>query len=75
MARRSSVLVLSVVVVLAGVLLTAVPARAAAATRVLIVGDSITQGSAGDFTWRYRLWKHLAAAEGGCGRGRLVCRN
>jgi lysophospholipase L1-like esterase len=65
MARRSSALVLSVVVVLAGVLLTAVPARAAAATRVLIVGDSITQGSAGDFTWRYRLWKHLAATAPG----------
>ena len=29
--------------------------------RVLIVGDSVTQGSAGDFTWRYRLWAHLTA--------------
>ncbi len=28
-------------------------------TRILIVGDSISQGSAGDYTWRYRLWKHL----------------
>ncbi|MBZ5736891.1 GDSL-type esterase/lipase family protein [Nocardioides mangrovi] len=27
--------------------------------RVLIVGDSVTQGSAGDWTWRYRLWQHL----------------
>ena len=27
--------------------------------RILIVGDSITQGSAGDWTWRYRLWQHL----------------
>lgn len=27
--------------------------------RVLIVGDSVTQGSAGDWTWRYRLWEHL----------------
>ncbi len=25
------------------------------------VGDSITQGSAGDYTWRYRLWKSLQA--------------
>jgi hypothetical protein len=29
--------------------------------RILLVGDSVTQGSAGDFTWRYRLWQHFAA--------------
>lgn len=28
-------------------------------TRVLLVGDSVTQGSSGDWTWRYRLWEHL----------------
>ena len=28
--------------------------------RILLVGDSITQGSSGDWTWRYRLWRHLA---------------
>lgn len=27
--------------------------------RGLVVGDSISQGSAGDWTWRYRLAKHL----------------
>lgn len=27
--------------------------------RVLIVGDSVAQGSAGDWTWRYRLWQHF----------------
>ena len=27
----------------------------------MLVGDSITQGRAGDFTWRYRLHTHLAA--------------
>lgn len=27
--------------------------------RVMIVGDSITQGLEGDFTWRYRLWQWL----------------
>jgi lysophospholipase L1-like esterase len=32
--------------------------------RLLIVGDSITQGLEGDLTWRYRLWEHLA----GCGQ-------
>lgn len=25
--------------------------------RVMIVGDSITQGREGDWTWRYRLWQ------------------
>lgn len=29
------------------------------AVRILIVGDSVTQGSSGDWTWRYRLWRHL----------------
>lgn len=24
---------------------------------VMVVGDSITQGSEGDWTWRYRLWE------------------
>jgi hypothetical protein len=27
----------------------------------MIVGDSITQGSAGDYTWQYRLYRHLLA--------------
>ncbi|BCJ46194.1 hypothetical protein GCM10010168_51430 [Actinoplanes ianthinogenes] len=42
-----------------------VPAMAAEATRILIVGDSITQGSSGDYTWRYQLWKHLQASAPG----------
>ncbi|AXG79485.1 GDSL-type esterase/lipase family protein [Streptomyces paludis] len=29
--------------------------------RFMCVGDSMTIGSAGDFTWRYRLWQHLDA--------------
>ncbi|MDT4917197.1 MAG: hypothetical protein QOH89_1897, partial [Pseudonocardiales bacterium] len=39
------------------------PPRPAAASpsRMMIVGDSITQGSTGDWTWRYRLWKHLTS--------------
>ncbi|MEB8338439.1 GDSL-type esterase/lipase family protein [Streptomyces endophyticus] len=28
---------------------------------VMIVGDSISHGSSGDWTWRYRLWTHLRA--------------
>lgn len=29
---------------------------------ILIVGDSITQASVGDYSWRYFAWKHLEAA-------------
>lgn len=41
------------------------PANAAATYRVLITGDSITQGSSGDYTWRYRLWNKLASTAPG----------
>ena len=27
------------------------------AIRIMVVGDSITQGVEGDWTWRYRLWE------------------
>ncbi|MFF1544096.1 GDSL-type esterase/lipase family protein [Streptomyces sp. NPDC058291] len=33
--------------------------------RFMPVGDSMTIGSTGDHTWRYRLWQHLCAAYGG----------
>lgn len=29
--------------------------------RYLFVGDSMTVGAAGDYTWRYRMWQHLSA--------------
>ena len=29
--------------------------------RIMLLGDSVTHGSAGDWTWRYRLWRHLEA--------------
>lgn len=29
------------------------------------VGDSMTIGSTGDHTWRYRMWRHLCATYGG----------
>jgi fibronectin type 3 domain-containing protein len=29
--------------------------------RLMVVGDSISQGSSGDYTWRYRLYEHLVA--------------
>ncbi|MEU8521335.1 GDSL-type esterase/lipase family protein [Streptomyces sp. NBC_01216] len=30
--------------------------------RFMFVGDSMTIGRAGDYTWRYRMWQHLDAA-------------
>ncbi|MGW3949584.1 GDSL-type esterase/lipase family protein [Streptomyces sp. NPDC004752] len=33
--------------------------------RFMPVGDSMTIGSTGDHTWRYRLWQHLCATYGG----------
>ena len=57
---------------LAASLLLVVPSRGAGdepadaandvPTRIMLLGDSVTQGSAGDWTWRYRLWRHLRAA-------------
>lgn len=50
---------------LAGVMilpLASAPAAGDGVTTVLLVGDSVTQGSAGDWTWRYRLWKHFEAS-------------
>jgi lysophospholipase L1-like esterase len=35
---------------------------AAGPTRILIVGDSVTNGSVGDWTWRYRLWNNLVGS-------------
>jgi lysophospholipase L1-like esterase len=69
--HRSRDLVLSLVATSAVVLaLLPGPARGsvsvdpagAAPVRIALLGDSITQGSAGDWTWRYRLWKHLVAS-------------
>ncbi|MFJ2022700.1 GDSL-type esterase/lipase family protein [Streptomyces sp. NPDC087897] len=34
------------------------------AMRFLPVGDSMTIGATGDYTWRYRLWQHLEAHPG-----------
>lgn len=51
--------------------LVCVPATSSAAavatepTRVLLLGDSVTMGSTGDWTWRYRLWQHLGATAPG----------
>lgn len=37
----------------------ALTSNAADPTRVLVVGDSLTSGIHGDYTWRYRLWKEF----------------
>jgi lysophospholipase L1-like esterase len=34
-------------------------ARSLANEKIIIVGDSISQGSSGDFTWRHRLWQGI----------------
>jgi len=34
------------------------------AVKVMVVGDSISQGSAGDFTWRYQFYRHETATAG-----------
>ncbi|MCB5178350.1 GDSL-type esterase/lipase family protein [Streptomyces antimicrobicus] len=33
--------------------------------RFMFVGDSMTIGRAGDYTWRYRMWQHLRSTFGG----------
>jgi hypothetical protein len=43
----------------------AAPAAAAPAYRLMLAGDSITQGSSGDYTWRYRLWRKLGTTAPG----------
>lgn len=47
---------------LAGLLVPATPAEAATTPplRIMLEGDSITQGFDGDFTWRYRFAKELS---------------
>ncbi|TYL45864.1 hypothetical protein FXB39_16215 [Nocardioides sp. BGMRC 2183] len=57
---RSVVLVVIAAMVASALTCARVAEAAPGPTRVLIVGDSITHGSTGDYTWRYRLWRHLA---------------
>lgn len=56
-------MIASLVLVVAGTLSVAGCAEAETGpTRVMLVGDSITQGQYGDYTWRYFLWKSLQAS-------------
>ena len=56
-----ALVVLVVMGVLMGVLSGVPPAHAASPgpLRILMTGDSITQGFHGDYTWRYRLWREF----------------
>ncbi|MCX6406615.1 MAG: GDSL-type esterase/lipase family protein [Propionibacteriales bacterium] len=59
------VIALATTLLVAPALTSATPATAAGNYRILITGDSITQGSSGDYTWRYRLWNKLASTAPG----------
>lgn len=39
--------------------LVGAPSEMMPGMRYLFVGDSMTVGAAGDYTWRYRMWQHL----------------
>lgn len=60
--RRCVQAVLCTALVVAALAAVPMPAPAVEPVRILLVGDSVTQGSSGDWTWRYRLWRHFAAA-------------
>ena len=60
--RLALLLVLSLTTIFASVVGSPSTANAAASPRIMVVGDSISQGLEGDFTWRYRLWQHLTAS-------------
>lgn len=63
MPRLTSVLALLLTLMAAVVGMPALTADAATSTpKILIYGDSTTQGSSGDATWRCRLWRHLGSA-------------
>ncbi|MFD8497836.1 SGNH/GDSL hydrolase family protein [Amycolatopsis sp. NPDC059657] len=59
---RRLVLMFSVVAVM---LSAVVPVASATGARVMVVGDSISQGHEGDYTWRYRLAEHLGRTSAG----------
>ncbi|WP_182526413.1 hypothetical protein [Nocardioides dongkuii] len=71
-ARRAAHALAATVLAATGLAYVAPPLASAATSqpppepvRVLLVGDSVTQGSAGDWTWRYRLWQHLESVGAG----------
>lgn len=63
MLRRSLGTLAATALTVAGLTLPT-PAQADDPTRILIIGDSVTNGSVGDYTWRYRLWNNLTGPGG-----------
>lgn len=63
--QRAAAVALCLAYALVSTVLLAPGADAADPNRILITGDSITQGSAGDYTWRYRLWRQLSRTAAG----------
>jgi len=64
-ARVLAAMLVCVLLQVVTVTTTTTTAHAVAAHRILITGDSITQGSSGDYTWRFRLWNKLATTAPG----------
>ena len=60
MKRRAAALLALLLAVLPAVVTGTASPASAAGPRILVVGDSISQGLEGDYTWRYRLSQHFA---------------
>ncbi|HVQ19211.1 MAG TPA: fibronectin type III domain-containing protein, partial [Actinomycetes bacterium] len=52
----------AIAVALSPISLPVLASAADSPVRIMLVGDSITEGSSGDWTWRYRLARYLDAA-------------
>src|SRR5690349_11055882 len=59
--RVAAAAVLSIMASLLAVLTSSAAHAMPRPVSIMVVGDSISQGSSGDFTWRYRLYQHLVA--------------
>ena len=60
MGRYAGVVVVALAGLLGGLLVAPTPAQASTGVlRIMLEGDSITQGVDGDYTWRYRFYREL----------------
>lgn len=60
--KTAAALIAAVALVVAPLTASNAASATEAATRIMLVGDSITQGQSGFYTWRYDLWRSLDAA-------------
>lgn len=60
--RRSLGAALALLAALTSLTPSAAEAAAPDPVRIMIIGDSVAQGSSGDWTWRYRLWQTLTSS-------------